>query len=140
MSTEPNTPPPNADEIAAKIKSYKANRCLTFLGYCPDFDALEDSNFLEMEWDDLIEFYLLQCGWESVEQCYEHFVFYTPYSALDAEVERLRLAAVAGGEEMQNAILAHLAAFKTENITAEMLHTHLIKCQTRGYGGLTPEY
>jgi hypothetical protein len=44
------------------------------------------------------------------------FVYREPYgqATLNAEFERLRLAAIAGGKESHDAILAHLAAFKPQ--------------------------
>jgi hypothetical protein len=56
----------------------------------------------------------MQLGWESLEDAYEHYVFREPYglAALNAEFERLRLAAVTGGKEGHDAVLAHLSAFK----------------------------
>ena len=63
---------------------------------------------------DLAEFFCMQLGYESLEECYDAFVYREPYglATLNAEFEHLRLAAVAGGKESYDAILAHLAAFK----------------------------
>lgn len=68
-----------------------------------------------MNFTDLVEFFVMQLGYESLEECYEAFVYREPYrlAAFNAEVEHLRLAAVAGGKESHDAILTHLAAFKT---------------------------
>ena len=68
-----------------------------------------------MSFADLVNFYCMQIGWESLEQAYEHFVHNEPYglAALNVEFERLRLAAIDGGRQGHDAILEHLAAFKT---------------------------
>jgi hypothetical protein len=57
----------------------------------------------------------MQLGWESLEDVYEHYVHHEPYglATLNSEFERLRLCAIAGGKESHDAILKHLAAFKT---------------------------
>ena len=68
-----------------------------------------------MGFADLVECFVMQCGWESLEAAYEHYVFREPYglATLNSEFERLRLGAIAGGKEAYLAILKHLAAFKT---------------------------
>jgi hypothetical protein len=118
MSTQPNSQSPFGSPqsvIADRIKRYKAGRVIEFLSGCPEFEELQENNFLEMNFADLAEFFVMQLGWESLEAAYEHYVFGEPYglATLNAEFERLRLAAIAGGKEGHDAILAHLAAFKT---------------------------
>jgi hypothetical protein len=56
---------------------------------------------LQMGFTALVEFFVMQLGWESLEAAYEHYVFGEPYglTTLNAEFERLRLAAIAGGKE-----------------------------------------
>jgi hypothetical protein len=68
-----------------------------------------------MNFTDLVEFFVMQIGWESLEDAYEHYVVHEPYglAALNAEFERLRLLVIAGGEPAHQAILKHLSAFKT---------------------------
>ena len=97
-----------------RLKRYKAGRVIEFLSICPEFEDLQENNFLEMNFTDLAEFFVMQLGYESLEECYERFVHHEPYglAVFNAEVERLRLAAIAGGKESHDAILAHLAAFK----------------------------
>jgi hypothetical protein len=114
----PNSPqksPESNAVIADQIKRYKAGRVIEFLSICPEFEELQENNFLEMNFTDLVEFFVMQFGYESLEECYEAFVYREPYrlAAFNAEVEHLRLAAVAGGKESHDAILTHLAAFKT---------------------------
>jgi hypothetical protein len=101
--------------IADKIKRYKAGRVIEFLSTCPEFEDLQENNFLEMNFADLTEFFCMQIGWESLEAAYEHYVRHEPYAlaTLNSEFERLRLGAIAGGARAHNAILAHLAAFTT---------------------------
>ena len=99
-----------------RLKRYKAGRVIEFLSICPEFEDLQENNFLEMNFTDLVEFFVMQLGYESLEECYERFVYHEPYglAALNAEIERLRLAAVAGGKFEHDAILAHLTAFKPQ--------------------------
>ena len=63
-----------------------------------------------MNFADLVEFFVMQIGWESLEDVYEHYVHHEPYglAAFNAEVERLRLLSIKGGKESHNAILKHL--------------------------------
>jgi hypothetical protein len=109
-----NQSPLDPDQ-AERLRRYKAGRVIEFLSICPEFEDLQENNFLEMNFTDLVEFFAGQLGWESLDECYEHFVHHEPYGLanLNAELERLRLAAVAGGKESHDAILKHLAAFKT---------------------------
>jgi hypothetical protein len=95
-----------------RLRRYKAGRVIEFLSVCPEFEDLQENNFLEMNFADLAEFFCMQLGYESLEECYDAFVYREPLATLNAEFERLRLAAVAGGKESHYAILAHLAAFK----------------------------
>ena len=97
-----------------RFRRYKAGRVIEFLSVCPEFEDLQENNFLEMNFTDLAEFFVMQLGYESLEECYERFVYREPYglATLNAEIERLRLAAIAGGEESHDAVLKHLAAFK----------------------------
>ena len=99
-----------------RLKRYKAGRTIEFLSICPEFEDLQENNFLEMPFTDLVEFFAMQLGYESLEDAYEHYVFREPYglAALNTEIERLRLAAIAGGEEGHDAVLAHLAASKSQ--------------------------
>ena len=75
-----------------------------------------------MNFTDLAEFFVMQLGYESLEECYERFVYREPYglATLNAEIERLRLAAIAGGKESHDAILNHLAAFKPQSPWAKV--------------------
>ena len=41
---------------------------------CPEFEDLQENNFLEMNFTDLVEFLCMQLGYESLEECYERFV------------------------------------------------------------------
>ena len=68
-----------------------------------------------MSFTDLAEFFVMQLGYESLEECYGAFVYREPYclTTLNAEFERLRPAPVAGGKESHDAILKHLVGFKT---------------------------
>ena len=74
MSTEPIFSNITDPVIADQIKRYKAGR--------------------------VIEFFVMQIGWESLEDAYEHYVVHEPYglAALNAEFERLRLLVIEGGE------------------------------------------
>ena len=56
-----------------------------------------------------------ELGYESLEECYDAFVYREPYglATLNVEIERLRLAA--DGKFEHDAILAHLVAFKSSN-------------------------
>jgi hypothetical protein len=86
------------------------------LSICPEFEDLQENNFMEMSFVDLVDLYCMQCGWESLEECYEHYVYSEPYglAKLNAEIERLRIAAVAS-KESHDAVLAHLAAFQAQS-------------------------
>ena len=56
-----------------------------------------------------------ELGYESLEECYDAFVYREPYglATLNVEIERLRLAA--DGKFDHDAILSHLVAFKSSN-------------------------
>jgi hypothetical protein len=93
-----------------------------FLSVCPEFEELQETNFLEMNFTELAEFFVMQLGYESLEECYERFVYPEPYglASVNAAIERLRLGAIAGGGETHDAILAHLAAFQIPSIRARL--------------------
>jgi hypothetical protein len=101
------------NDPAERLRRYKAGRVIEFLSTCLEFEDLQENNFLEMNFTDLTEFYVMQLGYESLEECYEHFVYHEPYGLmeLNAEIERLRLAAVAS-KEGHDKVLAHLSAFQ----------------------------
>jgi hypothetical protein len=72
----PNSPPQlpvgsPQTVIADQIKRYKAGRVIEFLSVCPEFEDLQENNFLEMNFTDLAEFFCMQLGYESLEECYE---------------------------------------------------------------------
>ena len=96
MNTLAQSPP--GSDPAERLRRYKAGRVIEFLSVCPEFEDLQENNFLEMNFTDLAEFFVMQLGYESLEECYERFVYREPYglASLNAEIERLRLAAVAG--------------------------------------------
>ena len=107
--------PQLGSDPAERLRRYKAGRCVEFLSICPEFEDLQEDNFLEMNFTDLVEFFVMQLGWESLEECYEHYVHHEPYglAALNAQIERLRLASIAGGKEGHDAVLEYLSAFKS---------------------------
>jgi hypothetical protein len=115
MNTLPHKPNTESnDDRAERLRRYKAGRVIEFLSTCLEFEDLQENNFLEMNFTDLTEFYVMQLGYESLEECYERFVYREPsgLASLNAEIERLRLAAVAS-KEGHDAVLKHLAAFQT---------------------------
>jgi hypothetical protein len=114
-SNEHSLPSQKEADRAERLRRYEAGRVIEFLSVCPEFEDLQENNFLEMNFTDLTEFFVMKLGYESIEECYERFVYREPYglAAFNAEVERLRLGAIAGGKESHDAILKHLAAFKT---------------------------
>ena len=69
------------------------------------------------------EFLAIQRGFLSLEAAYRHFAFEPDdgdedYQAatLNTEIERVRLAAIAGGQQVYDAILGHLRSFKTSRL------------------------
>jgi hypothetical protein len=102
------------NDPAERLKRYKAGRVIEFLSICPEFEDLQENNFLVMPFTDLVEFFVMQLGWESLEDAYEHYVHHEPYGLmeLNAEIERLQLAAIAGGKEGHDKVLKHLSAFQ----------------------------
>jgi hypothetical protein len=107
---------PLGSDQAERLKRYKAGRVIEFLSTCPEFDQMQEetNSFLQMSFVDLVDLHCMQTGWESLEECYEHYVHDEPYglAALNAELERLRLAAIAGGKESHDAVLEYLSAFQ----------------------------
>jgi hypothetical protein len=121
IPSQANTPALAAPQLGSdqveRLKRYRAGRCVEFSSTCVEFEQLQEeaNSFLQMSFVDLVDLYCMQCGWESLEECYEHYVHHEPYglAKLNAEIERLRLAAVAS-KEGHNAVLAHLAAFQPQ--------------------------
>src|SRR5258705_4622253 len=85
---EPNTE--SNDDRAERLRRYKAGRVIEFLSTCLEFEDLQENNFLEMNFTDLTEFYVMQLGYESLEECYERFVYREPYglASLNAGIDR----------------------------------------------------
>lgn len=70
MNTPLNT------RAAPALQSWTHNRVPFRL---PEFEALQEDNFLEMNFTDLVEFFVMQLSYESLEECYERFVYREPY-------------------------------------------------------------
>jgi hypothetical protein len=101
------SPPQSQSE--ERTRRYMAGRCIEYLSDCEQFEKLQANNFLEMNFIDLTEFFVMQIGFESLEACYHHFSFRENYGFQDinAECERIKLLAVAS-KESHDLILARL--------------------------------
>ena len=114
-NTEAQSPRLGSDQ-AERILRYKAGRCIEFLSTYPEFEQMQEktNSFLQMGFVDLVDLHCMQIGYSSLEECYEHFVYHEPYGLanLNAEFERLRLAAIVGGKSGHDAILGCLAAIQ----------------------------
>ena len=66
------------NDPAERLRRYKAGRVIEFLSICPEFEQLQEDSFLEMPFTDLVEFFVMQIGWESLEDAYEHYVHMSP--------------------------------------------------------------
>jgi hypothetical protein len=116
MNTQSSIAPAGLNDPAARVRRYRAGRVIEFLSTCPEFEQMQEktNSFLQMGFSDLVDLYCMQVGWESLEKCYEHYVhdeFYA-LAELNAEIERLKLIAIVGGEPVHQAVLKHLSAFQ----------------------------
>jgi hypothetical protein len=109
-----------------RVRRYIASRVIDFVSRCPEFDELAASDIcrtLELDFVGAAEFLALQRGLDSLEAGYHHFVHEPDNgdedyqtACLNIEFERLRLAAIAGGQEVLDAILRHLRSFKAPRL------------------------
>jgi hypothetical protein len=106
-----------------RIRRYMASRVIDLVSRCPELDELARSSIshlLELSFEDAVEFLAHQRGYDSLEAAYHHLAFEPEdgdedfqTASLNIEFERLRLAAIANGQPIYDAILLHLRAFET---------------------------
>ena len=90
LGVRPNSPqksPESNAVIADQIKRHKAGRVIEFLSVCPEFEDLQENNFLEMNFADLAEFFCMQLAIprvdrEAVRRFVDEVFFATPMAAV----------------------------------------------------------